>query len=94
MVQCLVCLLCVREVTGSKYKSETATFTENTYRPLDNIRGLMSAPLLATRCPVTEYLPRYEGRSESKERFAIQRYEGWNFNFGNTPLYWIQELLE
>ena len=22
------------------------------------------------------------------------RYEGWNFNFGNTPLDWIQELLE
>ena len=20
-------------------------------------------------------------------------YEGWNFNFGNTPLDWIQELL-
>ena len=22
------------------------------------------------------------------------KYEGWNFNFGNTPLDWIQELLE
>ena len=21
-------------------------------------------------------------------------YDGWNFNFGNTPLDWIQELLE
>ena len=21
-------------------------------------------------------------------------YEGWNFNFGNTPLDWIQKLLE
>ena len=21
-------------------------------------------------------------------------YEGWNFNFGKTPLDWIQELLE
>ena len=21
-------------------------------------------------------------------------YEGWNFNFGNTPLDWVQELLE
>ena len=21
-------------------------------------------------------------------------YEGWNFNFGSTPLDWIQELLE
>ena len=21
-------------------------------------------------------------------------YEGWNFNFGNTPLDWIKELLE
>ena len=25
---------------------------------------------------------------------AVKRYEGWNFNFGNTPLDWIQELLE
>ena len=24
----------------------------------------------------------------------IVMYEGWNFNFGNTPLDWIQELLE
>ena len=23
-----------------------------------------------------------------------KNYEGWNFNFGNTPLDWIQELLE
>ena len=22
------------------------------------------------------------------------KYEGWNFNFGNTPLDWIQELPE
>ena len=22
------------------------------------------------------------------------KHEGWNFNFGNTPLDWIQELLE
>ena len=22
------------------------------------------------------------------------KYKGWNFNFGNTPLDWIQELLE
>ena len=22
------------------------------------------------------------------------KYEGWNFNFGNAPLDWIQELLE
>ena len=22
------------------------------------------------------------------------KYEGWNFNFGNTPLDWIYELLE
>ena len=25
---------------------------------------------------------------------AVKRYEGWNFNFGNPPLDWIQELLE
>ena len=27
-------------------------------------------------------------------RHLIFKYEGWNFNFGNTPLDWIQELLE
>ena len=26
--------------------------------------------------------------------FRTLIYEGWNFNFGNTPLDWIQELLE
>ena len=26
--------------------------------------------------------------------FWYHIYEGWNFNFGNTPLDWIQELLE
>ena len=30
--------------------------------------------------------------SPSTPTFAF--YEGWNFNFGNTPLDWIQELLE
>ena len=25
---------------------------------------------------------------------TCNKYEGWNFNFGNTPLDWIQELLE
>ena len=24
----------------------------------------------------------------------VNYYEGWNFNFGKTPLDWIQELLE
>ena len=24
----------------------------------------------------------------------LMNYEGWNFNFGNTPLDWIQEQLE
>ena len=28
------------------------------------------------------------------QRPLIHKYEGWNFNFGNTPLDWIQELLE
>ena len=38
--------------------------------------------------------------SKSSVDFASQnlvmfgRYESWNFNFGNTPLDWIQELLE
>ena len=27
-------------------------------------------------------------------QFSSWIYEGWNFNFGNTPLDWIQELLE
>ena len=27
-------------------------------------------------------------------KFVHVKYEGWNFNFGNTPLDWIQELLE
>ena len=26
--------------------------------------------------------------------YKLTDYEGWNFNFGNTPLDWIQELLE
>ena len=29
-----------------------------------------------------------------KPKYSQKRYEGWNFNFGNTPLDWIQELLE
>ena len=28
------------------------------------------------------------------DRLTGTAYEGWNFNFGNTPLDWIQELLE
>ena len=24
----------------------------------------------------------------------VHKYEGWNFNFGNTPVDWIQELLD
>ena len=31
-------------------------------------------------------------KKERKKAWAI--YKGWNFNFGNTPLDWIQELLE
>ena len=31
---------------------------------------------------------------ESVRCWLWQWYEGWNFNFGNTPLDWIQELLE
>ena len=26
--------------------------------------------------------------------YCGHKYEGWNFNFGDTPLDWIQELLE
>ena len=29
-----------------------------------------------------------------KRSVVHQIYEGWNFDFGNTPLDWIQELLE
>ena len=25
---------------------------------------------------------------------SYRKFEGWNFNFGNTPLDWIKELLE
>ena len=31
---------------------------------------------------------------EADLSYFIYYYEGWNFNFGNTPLDWIQELLE
>ena len=31
-----------------------------------------------------------KGRTET----GNEAYEGWNFNFGNTPLDWIQELLK
>ena len=39
------------------------------------------------------------GDGQDEEAAAKQvmqnlRYEGWNFNFGNIPLDWIQELLE
>ena len=27
-------------------------------------------------------------------KYDTLNYEGWNFNFGNTPLDWIQELLD
>ena len=31
----------------------------------------------------------------TKHKYIVgRRYEGWNFNFSNTPLDWIQELLE
>ena len=33
-------------------------------------------------------------RSLEGNRNTNVKYEGWNFNFGNTPLDWIQELLE
>ena len=31
---------------------------------------------------------------EVKMKVIYIMYEGWNFNFGNTPLDWIQDLLE
>ena len=33
-------------------------------------------------------------RRKRKDNKEVKIYEGWNFNFGNTPLDWIQELLE
>ena len=38
----------------------------------------------------------YKLQSEIKHCIYLTclRYEGWNFNFRNTPLDWIQELLE
>ena len=41
----------------------------------------MSAPVVPERGPLICISPNIQ-------------YEGWNFNFGNTPLDWIQELLE
>ena len=37
-------------------------------------------------------IPKLCGIFQNIVFFSI--YEGWNFNFGNTPLDWIQELLE
>ena len=34
------------------------------------------------------------GPTTSLHILCVVKYEGWNFNFGNTPLDWIQELLE
>ena len=33
-------------------------------------------------------------RTSTDEINKDRNYEGWNFNFGNTPLDWIQEMLE
>ena len=33
-------------------------------------------------------------RTDEEILIVMFSYEGWNFNFGNTPLDWIQELLE
>ena len=32
--------------------------------------------------------------NSNKRTTDVYKYEGWNFNFGNTPLDWIKELLE
>ena len=44
------------------------------------------------------YLHQYIMHKSAQLLFIVRRYiyiyEGWNFNFGNTPLDWIQELLE
>ena len=39
-------------------------------------------------------MPRGHADLEQKITKKAGTYEGWNFNFGNTPLDWIQELLE
>ena len=39
-------------------------------------------------------LPRTVGYVSARHIYNTGTYEGWNFNFGNTPLDWIQELLE
>ena len=36
----------------------------------------------------------YKNFNDSTTEHTDYLYEGWNFNFGNTPLDWIQELLE
>ena len=38
-------------------------------------------------------LPTQDIKNTEKKKH-ISMYEDWNFNFGNTPLDWIQELLE
>ena len=43
----------------------------------------------------TEYTYQVSPLSKSNDKhFSTFKYEGWNFNFGNIPLDWIQELLE
>ena len=40
------------------------------------------------------YLRNMKCQDSSNKTTMYIFYEGWNFNFGNTPLDWIQELLE
>ena len=42
---------------------------------------------------VWNVIPTFIERLHSKQT-NMYTYEGWNFNFGNTPLDWKQELLE
>ena len=43
---------------------------------------------------ITIHTKDFQNQLKSTNTVLIFIYEGWNFNFGNTPLDWIQELLE
>ena len=62
------------------------------------LRPVIAARLLAGCCDVRVIqkgsFPVLEHPQNLSCWFCTTWYEGWNFNFGNTPLDWTQELLE
>ena len=64
--------------------------------PLIPILGIFTGNFLkqhlSNRYP---FMGKHLSFCDTEGKFSVEiRYEGWNFNFGNTPLDWIQELLE